>query len=123
MLGLSVNNELKECRRKRSCPNLRYYVGIFLEGLRKITKTSVRIVVEIRNIYFSNTIHKLYHLSQLALYYLVFLDLITLRRIKCMKLFIIQFIHLSTTTYSFFLRSKYFSQHSDFMYPQSVFIS
>jgi hypothetical protein len=29
--------------RKRSWPNLRQYPGIFLEGLREITKNSVRI--------------------------------------------------------------------------------
>jgi hypothetical protein len=33
----------KECGRKQSWLNLRYYSGICLEGLRKTTKTSVRI--------------------------------------------------------------------------------
>jgi len=33
----------KGCERKWSWPNLRYYPGICLEGLRKTTKNSVRI--------------------------------------------------------------------------------
>jgi hypothetical protein len=33
----------KGYRRNQLCPNLRYYPGIFLEGVRKTTKTSVRI--------------------------------------------------------------------------------
>jgi hypothetical protein len=36
-------NQLKRRGRKWSWPNLRYYPGIFLEGLRKPWKTSVRI--------------------------------------------------------------------------------
>jgi hypothetical protein len=33
----------KGCRRRRLWPDFRNYTGIFLEVLRKITKTSVRI--------------------------------------------------------------------------------
>jgi hypothetical protein len=33
-----VNDDWKGCGRKRSWPNLKYYLGIGLEGLRKTTK-------------------------------------------------------------------------------------
>jgi hypothetical protein len=33
----------KRCGRELSCHNLRYYLGKFLEELRKTTKTSVKI--------------------------------------------------------------------------------
>jgi hypothetical protein len=40
-----VNDELKRRRNKRQWPNLRYYPGICLEVLRKITITSVMTAV------------------------------------------------------------------------------
>jgi hypothetical protein len=33
----------EECGKKGPCPNLRYYSGICLEGLRKTMKASIRI--------------------------------------------------------------------------------
>jgi hypothetical protein len=35
---MSVSNEFERMWKKRSWPNLRYYSGICLEGLRKTTK-------------------------------------------------------------------------------------
>jgi hypothetical protein len=35
----------RECGRKRPWPNLKHYAGIYLERMRKTTKTSVRIAV------------------------------------------------------------------------------
>jgi hypothetical protein len=42
MIGILMNHEL-EMVWKQSWPNLRHYHSIFLEGLGKTTKTSVRI--------------------------------------------------------------------------------
>jgi hypothetical protein len=43
MKGLKQMMNWKGCEKRRSWPKLRYYQGIYLEGLRKIKKTSVRI--------------------------------------------------------------------------------
>jgi hypothetical protein len=54
--------------RKRSWPNLRYYCGIWLDGLGKITKTLRKIVVtfEARTEPFTETPQKRYPFGQLA---------------------------------------------------------
>jgi hypothetical protein len=38
-----MNNELEVYGMKQPCPNLRYHLGIYLEGLRKTMKISFRV--------------------------------------------------------------------------------
>jgi hypothetical protein len=42
MRELSVNNKLEKCGKKWLSPDLRYYPGIYMEGVRKTQKILVR---------------------------------------------------------------------------------
>jgi len=59
----------KECKRQQLLSNFRYYIRIWLEELRKMKRTSVKmtgVLAKIKTEHLLNTSHKFYSLKQLA---------------------------------------------------------
>jgi hypothetical protein len=59
----------KECQRQQLLSNFRYYIGIWVEELRKMKTTSVKIIgvlAEIQTGHLTKTSQKFYSLKKLA---------------------------------------------------------